>query len=270
MRNVLIHADDGPGMSARLESALAIGRRHRSHLDFVISSSFQQFMMTGPLGGVYLADKQLVKAQLADEALDRRLRSKLEHEDVPWDVTTSDGDFLGTMTLAATLTDLVIVSLGTADRRHSFTPPMMAGDLALAVPVPVLAIPEPCGAIDLDAPMLIAWNGSPEAAHALRGAVPLMGDAEQVILVTVGTRDGPVSADVALRYLSRHAIHAERRQVDRGVETVEETLSRAASDLGAGLIIMGAFGHTRLLEVIFGGVTRYLLESAPAPLLLMH
>ena len=66
MRNILIHADDGPGMPARLESGLAIGRRHRSHLDLLISSPFQQFIATDPFGGMYLASEQLAKAQAAD------------------------------------------------------------------------------------------------------------------------------------------------------------------------------------------------------------
>lgn len=270
MRNILVHADDGPGMKARFESALAIGRRRRSHVNFVISSPFQQFIATDPFGGMYLASDQLIKAQLADEALGRRLRADLEREDVPWDVSVSDGDVLSTLALAATLADLAIVSLGTADRRGSFTRPMMAGDLAMAVPVPVLAIPEPCGPVDLDAPVMVAWNGSPQAAHAVRAAVPLMADAGNVVLVTVGEAEGQVAADDALRYLSRYDLHAELREVRRGAETVEEALERAAVELGAGMIVMGAFGHTRLRETIFGGVTRYLLESASAPLLLMH
>ena len=147
---------------------------------------------------------------------------------------------------------------------------MMAGDIAMAVPAPVLAIPEPCGPVDLDAPVMVAWNGSPQAAHAIRAAVPLMANASRILLVTVGEARGQVAADDALRYLSRHDLHAELREVGRGAETIEETLERAAVELGAGMIVMGAFGHTRLRETVFGGVTRYLLEAAPAPLLLMH
>lgn len=270
MRNILVHADDGPGMTSRLESALTIGRRHRSHLNLVISSPFQQFIATDPFGGMYLAADQLLKAQLADDALARKLRADMEREDVPWDVSVSDGDVGSTLVLAATLADLVIVSLGTANRRHSFTPPMMAGDLAMAVPVPVLAIPEHCGPLDPDAPVMIAWNGSPQAAHAVRAAVPLLADARSIFVVRVGSHEEQVLADDMLRYLSRHGVHAELRDVERGVETVEETLERTAIELEAGLIVMGAFGHTRLRETFFGGVTRYLLESAPTPLLLMH
>lgn len=270
MRNVLVHADDGSAMAARKESALAIGRRHGSHLRFLINSPFRQFVATDPFGGMYLAVDQLAKAQLADQELEQRLSAELTREDVPWDVAITDGDALSALSLAATLTDLVIVSLGRADRGRSITPPMMAGDLAMTVPAPVLAIPEACGPIDLDAPVMIAWNGSPQAAHALRAAVPLMRDAQRVVMVAVGPDEGRIAAEDALTYLSRHAIHAELRTEARGTDTVEEVLERVARSMAPGLIVMGAFGRPRLRETLFGGVTRYLLEAAPAPLLLAH
>lgn len=270
MRNVLVHADDGPALTARMESALAIGRRHGSHLSFLISSPFQQFVATDPFGGMYVAVEQLAKAQLADQQLEQRLTAELTREDVPWDVAIAEGDALSALSLAATLTDLVIVPLAGTERRRSFTPPMMAGDLAMTVPVPVLAIPEGRAPIDLDAPAMIAWNGSPQAAHALRAAVPLMRDAQQVVMVTVGADEGRIAAEDALIYLSRCGIHAELRTEARGGDTVEETLERMAKAVAPGLIVMGAFGRPRLRETLFGGVTRYLLEAAPAPLLLAH
>lgn len=270
MRNVLVYADDSPALAARMESALAIGRRNESHLSFLISSPFQQFVAIDPFGGMYVAAQQLAKAQLADQELEQRLSAELTREDVPWDVAIAEGDALSALSLAATLTDLVIVPLAGADRRHGMMPPMMAGDLAMTVPVPVLAIPENSAPIDLDAPVMIAWNGSPQAAHALRAAVPLMRDARQVVMVTVGADEGRIAGEDALIYLSRHGIHAELRTEARGPDTVEETLERVAKAVAPGLIVMGAFGRPRLRETLFGGVTRYLLEAAPAPLLLAH
>lgn len=264
MRNLLIHADASHAMAARMESALAIGRRHRSHLSFVIASPFQQFIATDPFGGMYLASEQLAKAQLADQEMAERLGAELAHEDVPWDVAIADGDVVSALSLAATLSDLAIVSLGRASTS------MVAGDLAMTVPVPVLAIPDNSGPVDLDAPVIIAWNGSPQAAHALRAAVPLIGDACEVVLLTVGPDEGRIPAQDALIYLSRHEIHADFRQVERGVETAEEVIEREAKAKAPGLIVMGAFGRPRLRETLFGGVTRYLLEAAPAPLLLAH
>lgn len=269
MKNILIHAAGDEGLTTRIESALAIGRRFGSHLSFLISSPYQQFIAADPFGGVYLAKEQLAQAQIADAELEKRLRAELEREDVPWDIAVADGDALSTMALAATLADLSLVSLGAADRRgrHAST---IAADLALTVPVPVLALPVEAPPIDLDAPVMVAWNGSPQAASALRAGVALMRDAASVTLVTVGDDDGRVAADDALRYMSRHGVHGELRREAKGMDASEEVLVRVADEIGAGLVVMGAFGRSRLRETLFGGVTRFMLDVAPAPLLLVH
>lgn len=269
MRNILVHADNGTGMKARTESALAIGRRFGSHLSFLISSPYQQFIAADPFGGLYLAKEQLAQAQLADLDLEMRLSAELEREDVPWDIAVADGEALSTMALAATLADLAIVSLGACDR-HGHRASTIAADLALSVPVPVLALPAEGPPIDLDAPVMVAWNGSPQAASALRAAAPLMRDARNVVLVIVGEDEGRVSPEDALRYLSRHGVHGELRRETKGAETIEEVLERVSREIAAGLIVMGAFGRPRLRETLFGGVTRYLIGAAQAPLLLAH
>jgi nucleotide-binding universal stress UspA family protein len=269
MRNILIHADHAPSMGARTESALAIGRRFRSHLSFLISSPYQMFITSDPFGGMYLAREELAKAQLQDAELEKRLGTELEREDVPWDVAIADGDALSAMTLAATLCDLAIVSLGQRDR-YGAAAPTIAADLALTVSAPVLALPAGNVSIDLDAPIMIAWNGSPQAANALRAGMPLMGDSSRVVLLSVGEDGGRVPAEDALRYMSRHGVHAEWRREPARPDTPEEVLVRVAKEMAAGLIVMGAYGRPRLRETLFGGVTRYMLEASPAPLLLAH
>ena len=182
MRNILVQADNDSSMAIRIESALTIGRRFGAHLSFLISSPYQQFIASDPFGGMYLAKEQLAQAQLADLELERRLATELAQEDVPWDVAVADGDALSTMTLAATLSDLAIVSLGARDRR-GHRPPTIAANLAITVSLPVLALPPEGGSFDFDAPMMVAWNGSPQAANAVRAGVSLMGDAANVTLV---------------------------------------------------------------------------------------
>lgn len=245
------------------------GRRYRAHLSFLICSPYQQFIASDPFGGMYLAREQLAKAQLADAELETRLAAQLAREDVPWDIAIADGDALASLSLAAALADLAIVSLGTRDTR-GLAGPTFAGDLAMTGPAAVLALPAEAGRLDLDAPMMIFWNGSPQAAQALRAAAPLMGDARSVVMVQVGPDEGSLPAEDALCYLSRYGVHGELRRLDRGSLTPEELLEKTARDLAPGLIVMGAYGRPRLRETLFGGVTRYLLEAAPAPLLLTH
>ncbi|MBN8843374.1 MAG: universal stress protein [Sphingomonadales bacterium] len=269
MRMILVHADHDKANEARLQTALDIARCQRAHVTLLIATPFQQFVAVDPFGGSYLLREAMAKSQAEDAALEAALSVRLETEDVPWDVVVADGDIVGSLAAAATFADLAVVSLPGKPGSRAIGPELLAGDLALATSVPVLALPRDCERLDLDAPAMVAWNGSPEAANALRAAVPLLRGRE-VVLVSVGKDDGTLPAGDALTYLSRHDIHAEARIVDRGGVTVEEALEKAADAMGAGLIVMGAFGKSRLRETLFGGVTQYLVTAGRIPLLLAH
>jgi len=143
----------------------------------------------------------------------------------------------------------------------------LASDLPLAVRCPVLAVnsDEP-----LDFPLArvaVAWDGSAEAANALRSAVPLLGGAE-VTVVTVQDAAADFPATEAVAYLSRHGVKADLRVVQRS-GAVEETISRELAQLRPQLLVMGAFRHSRLREFLFGGVTRYFIEEPGGPALLL-
>ena len=267
MRSILVHADHDAASEGRLQAALDIARRFEGHVTLMIATPLQQFVSFDPFGGTYFAAEALAKAQADDLALENSLSDRLANEDVPWDIAMADGDIVGALAGAASLADLTVVSL--PGRRESL-PPLLAGDLALTTPVPVLALPQDAKGIDGDSPAMIAWNGSPQAAAALRAAVPLLRGGRKVVLVVVGQDDGTFPGTDALRYLSRHDIHAELLVVERGADTVEERLEEEAVAMGAGLIVMGAFGRSRLRETLFGGTTQYLLTKSRFPLLLAH
>lgn len=273
MRSILVHADHDAANESRLQAALDIARRQRGHVTPLIATPFQQFIAVDPFGGSYILADAIAKAEVDDLALQTALSERLAGEDVPWDIVTADGDIVGSLAAAATFADLAIVSLPAGSQGRQVEPAMLAGDLALSISAPVLALPRDFAVLDFDAPAMIAWNGSPEAAHALRAAIPLLGG-RKVELVSVGAKMGGGDVGLpdtaALTYLSRHDIHAEARVVARGALTVEEVLERTALDMGAGLIVMGAFGKSRLRETLFGGVTQYLVTSGIVPLLLAH
>ena len=270
MRSILVHADNDSACEDRLQVALDLARRFRGHATLLIATPLQQFVSFDPFGGTYFAAEALAAAQADDIALESRLAERLAGEDVPWDIAMADGDIVGALAGAATFADLTVVSLPPAKEDRRGGPlPMLAGDLAVTAPTPVLALPHGTKAFDADAPAMVAWNGSAQAAHALRAAIPLLGG-RSVVLVSVGDEEGDFPATDALRYLSRHDIHAELATVGRDGDSVEERLEKEALLLGAGLIVMGAFGRSRLRETIFGGVTRYLLTSGRVPLLLAH
>ena len=125
--------------------------------------------------------------------------------------------------------------------------------------------------------VLLAWNASRESAHALREAMPLLKRAETVVVLSSEPNDGEEQlasghphAESLMKLLESHGIEG----ISSGFNDLELNASEAiigqAADMNADLIVMGAYGHARLREIILGGVTRDLLKSAPACLLLAH
>lgn len=123
--------------------------------------------------------------------------------------------------------------------------------------------------------VMVAWDHRVEASRAAREALALVKSADDVRLVLVDPSEGETThgaepgADAAA-WLARHGAKVTIDRIPRGGSGIAGTLSRHAVDCGAELIVMGAYGHSRLRERIFGGVTRSMLESAPVPILLAH
>jgi len=159
---------------------------------------------------------------------------------------------------AARLADLVVVSRSGG----------LAGDLALLSRSPVLALADDAALPVPLAAACVAWDGGDEAACALRHAVPLLADCPSVQVITVAEKPGGFPPTEALRYLSRHGIKAELNELTRRGST-EETLDVAVGQTGAQVLVMGAFGKSRMREYLFGGVTRYFLDKQGGPALLL-
>ncbi len=117
----------------------------------------------------------------------------------------------------------------------------------------------------------IAWNDSAEAARAVAMALPFLIGAEQVTVLVV-EEDGSAGIDTTrlVSYLSWHGVRAEldRRIGDGG--TVGEVLLRATRERGSDLLVMGAYTHNRLHELVFGGATKHMLSGVPLPVFMMH
>jgi nucleotide-binding universal stress UspA family protein len=137
---------------------------------------------------------------------------------------------------------------------------------------PVLIIPFIGKTKPVGGHVLLCWTDTREAARALSDALPLLNEASKVTVLSVGERqkDPSISADDAARFLAAHNISAELRHTPgKGVDVGAVVLNEA-SDLGADLIVMGAYGHSRLRETILGGVTHTILKEMTVPVLMSH
>ena len=129
------------------------------------------------------------------------------------------------------------------------------------------------GAVPIDPEIVaIAWKSTREAARAVTAAAPFLARAKRVVIVTAAERD-PLDRDSATRMLAtvqRHNPATEVRYVPPGSRGVAETLLVTAAEAGAGLLVMGGYNHSRVRELILGGVTEHVLRSATLPVLIAH
>jgi nucleotide-binding universal stress UspA family protein len=117
--------------------------------------------------------------------------------------------------------------------------------------------------------VLLAWNASPQAARAATCALPLLRRAGHVTIMAVG--NGPLpqpDADDLKRSLAWHGISAEARHVEQGQRRVRDVLLAEAEAMRADLLVLGAYSHSRLRQVVFGGVTEHVLDHAGLPVLM--
>lgn len=269
MRSILAHTDDHPSNEARLQAALDLARMVEGHVTLHINTPLQRFVAMDPFGGVFLSADAIADAQAHDAKLVDQFADRLTHEDVPWNIETSAGELVDGLTSSARLSDLIIVSLPDRDERRTGTGTQV-GALAVSARCPVLALPSSAKRFPVEGRAMVAWDGGHESANALRSAIPLLAQAAQVDVVTIAEKSDGFPSTEALRYLSHYGIHAELHERERSVQTIEEALEAAAADLAADWLVLGAYGHSRLRETLFGGVTRYFIDGSTIPLLLAH
>lgn len=270
MKNALLLIHDDPGEEARFQAALDLTRALSGHLTCL--DIMQMPVLVGT--GYAMADTDallLAEAREREVANARRVKARLAGEDVAWDWRDATGDITRLVEDEAGLADIIILNTALAE----YEPPDMravVSDLAVRSGKPILAIPADTRRLDIGGHALIAWNGSPPAAAALRAATPLLALAEGVTIAEIGEikDSGAEPTEDAAAYLSRHGIHA---RIDRAIPlagTVADTLLDLCRERAPAYCVMGAYGHSRVRESLFGGVTRRMLGDSPVPLLIAH
>lgn len=148
-------------------------------------------------------------------------------------------------------------------------------DLVMQAGRPVLVVPDGVNWLDLRS-VLVAWKDTPEARRAVTDALPLLRKAKEVTVVEIVERDDDREAAMAgvtdvVAWLARQRVTATARvsEIGQGA-TAADQLEKVAGDVGAGLIVAGAYGHSRFREMILGGFTQYLINQSIRCVLLSH
>ena len=279
IKDLLVHLDSSPQAMARLDFAVALAARHKAHLVALYAvEAGLPFGLSGEMGGQALA--QLLDQMRADaDAEAARLRTAFEA------ASRRDGiaaEWRETMqappeavALHARYADLAILG-----QPEPGTPTAGITELVLEAALfvsgrPVLMLPY-AGRPDATlGSVLIGWNASREATRAVNDALPLLRTAREVRVLAINARGGIggqgdlPAGDIAL-HLARHGVAATAQHVVATGIGEADVLLNTAADHGADLLVMGAYGHSRLREIVFGGVTRGILARMTVPVLLSH
>ncbi len=272
MRSILLHVHEDDCMEARLQAALDLARQFDAYLTCLQVAPYE----LGVPGDFYGARAAQLMVDYDEQAPRVRasLEQRLKGENVRWTWIQSKQSATDMLARHAPLSDIVILGghnpVGKPDR-----PSELAMELIFTVRAPILVVPAAWKKFPLDGPAVIAWNSSPEAAHSLRAAMPMLLRASEVHILTVkeenkaGPFDMP-STDAA-KYLAHYGIEAEIVELPRAIrQSVTELLLDAVMARKGAYLVMGAYGHSRFRERVLGGVTRDMLTGPRIPLLLSH
>lgn len=273
MKTILFNAFRDDGHSRRLDLALDLARHLEGHLTLLNAVPLQATITADPYGAAFAAMIPIWREDA--RKLREQTEADLANEDVPWDWIEDAGPVSSSLLGWSALADIVVV--GAREPRPGGTSPSFtAGELALSADCPVLVLPEDATRLALDQPAFVAWDGSAEASHALRAAVPLLKKAESVFLASVeeGKKEKSSQFDLpsiaGADYLAKHGIACEMVELGHDGTSVAGILTKAAAARNCGLIVIGAYGRMRIAERIFGGVTREMLSDVRIPVLLRH
>lgn len=276
-KTILVHVDESVRSGQRAAVAARLAQFDDAH---VVGAAFTGLLMlVAPVGpfltgfdGVSLPVEQLrTDAAHALDQFEAAVRGAgLTHIER----RSGDEDPAVGISMQARYADLVVIS---QTAPGEFLPRLRADFpdyVVLNAPRPVLVLPAGGVAGTLGQRVMVAWNGSAEAARAVASAIPLLQRAKHVDIVVFNAQrgDGPDSAapgaDLAL-YLSRHGVRADVSTQDVPA-TEGASLLSFAHEKASDLIVMGAYGRSRFREMLLGGTTRQLLTTSTLPLWMAH
>ncbi|MBL0923239.1 MAG: universal stress protein [Sphingomonadaceae bacterium] len=269
MKSIQVHAGSDGGFESRLQIALDLTRRFNGHLTLVLPRPPQDYVAFDMFGGAHFIADVFDAAEKERDRMRSRIDEKLKVEGLPWDWQVFDGPTVDALLNAARLGDVMVMSLdvtGTGAPGHGRA---LVSDVVTASRTPVLAVPVGCKSLSFDRAM-IAYDGGFEAANALRAALPMLSASAAIRITEVDAAPDEFPVTDAATYLSRHDICAEIAVAAKGDTSVEERLLAEARAWRPDFLVMGAYGHGRWRETLFGGVTRFLLGEIGVPVLLAH
>jgi nucleotide-binding universal stress UspA family protein len=274
-RTVLVHVDTLRDSPARTAAAIAVAKKFDATLIGMAAGLprlpveiYDAALGTVAVGPEYTeTDRKRLEAEFGKAETAFNAATKSAGLETGWRAIF--GPPSSAIIQGAIAADLVIVGPGDRSLLGDLSA-ASAGDIVLRSGRPVLVVPDSSAAFDPQT-AVIAWKDTPEAQRALADALPFLKGAQSAFVVAIDEEEDAKSGHAqAVAFLLRHGIAAKSESIASNGAGIGDVLLSYAKQKGAGLIIAGAYGHSRVREWVFGGVTRALLMRSPVPVLFSH
>ncbi|MGR3782103.1 MAG: universal stress protein [Albimonas sp.] len=276
IKNILVGWTGLPGAEDALHVAALMARKHDAHLTGLLvhgtsrtAAALAPWISSSAAAPLVEAERERRAAIAAafhelTRELERDRPGKTHYLEVAAEPDVG-------LVEAARVYDIVVVGRDEADGETAHLAPH-PDLLALRCGRPVLIVPPGYRTERLVDRAILAWDGGKAAARALADAMAILETHAPVSVVTVGEPDAARRCEgrEVVAHLARHGIQTDLRRAERGPGGVAAALREALAEHRSGLLVMGAYEHSRLAEEVFGGVTRRILAELDVPVLMAH
>lgn len=278
LRDILVHLDTSAESLDRLHVAAELARRHEAHLVglHAIDPVLYDPMLYGDAAGLgIIVNQSRDEAETAAHKVEESFRERLRADGIVGEWRVGEGRSADMVALHARYVDLVVLG----QRNPAY--PRLSGWGAVVEQAlfsagrPVLVVPYAGKFPTVGRNVLVGWNASRESARAVNDALPVIAAADSATVLAIDPRGGldghgeQPAADIAL-HLARHGLKVTAAHTSSGGIDAGDVLLNYAADNGADLLVIGAYGHSRVRELVIGGATRTLLQRMTIPVLMSH
>jgi len=274
IKDILVHVDSTSASRGRLKLAVGLAQRFGARITGLhvipepdVPPYFKPSVVEH-IAEIY-AENAREAAGLA-EALFRE-EAKNAGAAIAWECVA--GDISEIIAERGRFADLVVLGQFDTENPPAISAFLLPAKVVFGTATPILVVPNGLSSYEIGSHILLSWDGSREAARAIRDAMPLLHAASRVTLLALDParqghlHDGIRTSELAA-HLGGHGIQVEAKELSAQGKSVTEALLAQAAGLGVDLLVMGAYGHSRVLEFVFGGTTQDLLERTTIPVLM--
>lgn len=270
VQSILVHVDAGPHCAARLRRARALGGQLGAAVTalYAVTPVYVEMALEVATAGV---NDALLAIDEQRAASARKLVADVNAGpgvQIEWQEAREAPEYA--FIRRALYADLLVLGQHEREHRDTGVLPDFAPSVLIASGKPALVVPyidKPNSSLDT---VFVAWKETPQAAHAVTAALPLL-RAASTVHIGVGADLSDNSKNALQRFLQRHGVvDAQLHTLIADASEAGELMLSMAADVNADLMVMGCYGHSRARELVLGGASRTVLGSMTLPVLMAH